>query len=53
MGERFKGVSCRRGQDGKGVGKAETRKGEWMMEVVSVWEVDWEDVEMARGIVCS
>ena len=23
------------------------------MVILSVWEVDWEDVEVAKGIVCS
>lgn len=52
LGERGKGRMARvvgrmrKEEDGKG-------KGNWMMVVLCVWQVDWEEVGLAKGVVCS
>ena len=46
---------CGRGKMARVIGRikrGENNKG-WEMNVLSVWEVDWEDIGIAKGVVCS
>ena len=47
------------GEAGKGrmarvVGKMRIeKKGDWMVVILCIWQVDWDEVGLAKGIVCS
>lgn len=46
------------GEAGKGrmarvVGRMRKEEGNWMMAILCIWQVDWEEVGLAKGIVCS
>lgn len=45
------------GEAGKGrmarvVGRIRKEEGEWVMAILCIWQVDWEEVSLAKGIVC-
>lgn len=50
VGEAAKGKMCR--VVGR-VKKGESAQGGCAMTVLSIWEVDWEDIGIAKGVVCS
>ncbi len=35
------------------VGRMRKEDGEWMMVILCVWQVDWEEIKLAKGVVCS
>ena len=46
------------GEAGKGrmarvVGRMRKEEGNWVMNILCIWQVDWEEVGLAKGIVCS
>lgn len=46
------------GEAGKGrmarvLGRIRKEEGEWVMAILCIWQVDWEEVSLAKGIVCS
>lgn len=42
-----------KGQMARVVGRIRKEEGEWLMNILCVWQVDWEEVGLAKGIVCS